>query len=87
MNDSLHMVINLLNFALTAYTFAIIGRAILSWIQPDPRNSLVRLLNKITDPVLNPLGRIIPPIAGLDITPIIAIVLIQIVQSMLPRLL
>ncbi|MBU2510072.1 YggT family protein [bacterium] len=87
MNDPVYVVVRLLNFALTLLTFAIIGRAILSWIQPDPRHPVSRWLRKITDPILNPLGKIIPPIAGLDITPIIAIVLIQFVQNLLPRLL
>ncbi len=86
MNDPIYLIFKILNFALTLLTLAIIARAVMSWIQPDPRNTLVRWLNKITDPILNPLGRIIPPIAGLDFTPIIAIVLIQFVQNLLPRL-
>jgi YggT family protein len=48
----------------------------------DPYNPAVRLLDQITEPIIAPLRRVIPPIGGaIDITPIIALVLIQIVQA------
>ncbi len=87
MNDPIYLLINIINAILTFLTFAIIIRAVLSWIQPHPHNFLIRLLHKVTDPILNPLNRIIPPIAGLDITPMVAIVIIQGIQRLLPRLL
>jgi YggT family protein len=87
MNNPLYALIGLVRFALTLLTYAIIIRAVLSWIRPDPRNMLVQLLVKVTDPVLRPLERFIPPIAGLDITPLVAIILIQAVQYLLPALL
>ena len=87
MNDPLYTVVNILNTILSLLTYAIIIRAVLSWVRPNPNNPLVRLLNKVTDPIMKPLERIIPPLGGLDISPIIAIVLIQLVQRLLPRLL
>lgn len=87
MNDPLYTVANILNTILSLLTYAIIIRAVLSWVRPNPNNPLVRLLNKVTDPIMRPLERIIPPLGGLDITPIIALVLIQVVQRFLPRLL
>jgi YggT family protein len=87
MNDPLYTVVNILNTILSLLTYAIIIRAVLSWVRPNPNNPLVRLLNKVTDPIMKPLERIIPPLGGLDITPVIAIVLIQVVQRFLPRLL
>jgi YggT family protein len=87
MNDPLYTVINIISTILSLLTYAIIIRAVLSWVRPNPNNPLVRLLNKVTDPIMRPLERIIPPLAGLDISPIIAIVLIQMVQRFLPRLL
>jgi YggT family protein len=62
-------------------TFTIIIRAILSWFSPSPDNPLVRLLNEITEPILAPLRRIVPQIGVFDITPIIAIILLQIVSG------
>lgn len=87
MNSPATAILSLANLVITVVTYAIIAQAVLSWIQPDPRNSLVRLLNRITDPILGPLDRMIPSFGGLNITPIIAIVILQFIQNLLPRLL
>ena len=87
MNDPLYTIVSLADLILTLLTYAIIGQAILSWIRPNPNNYFVRLLNKITDPILGPLERLIPPFGGLSITPIIAIVGLQFIKGLLPRLL
>ncbi|MBT3225946.1 MAG: YggT family protein [Deltaproteobacteria bacterium] len=86
MNDPVYTIINLIDGVLTFLTYAIIIRAVLSWIRPNPNNPLVLLLRRITDPILGPLERNVPPIAGMDFTPVIAIVLIQVVQGLIPRL-
>jgi YggT family protein len=80
-------LLNIVDTALTILTYLIIIQAVLSWVQPDPNHPFTRLLRVVTDPILRPLDRIIPPIGGLSITPIIAIILIQLVQGALPRLL
>ncbi len=75
-------IITFINFLFTALTFAIIARALISWVPVDPYNPAIRILDQITEPILAPLRRIIPPIGGaMDISPIVAIVLIQIIQS------
>jgi len=71
-----------------ALTFAVFFNAILSWIvMVSPRNrfviSLYHVLRQITDPILAPLRRIIPLIGMMDITPIVAIVILQIVSQVL----
>jgi YggT family protein len=86
MNDPIYALVSITGSLLTLLTYAIIIRAVLSWFRPDPRNTIVRLISKITDPVLRPLERLIPPISGIDFTPLIAILLIQLVQSLLPSL-
>lgn len=78
--------VNLASLILSLLTYAIIARAILSWIRPDPRNVFVQIIAKITDPVLRPLERVIPPLGGIDITPLVAILLIQLVRGLLPAL-
>jgi YggT family protein len=87
MNDPLHTIVFLIRAILTILTVAIIIRTLISWIRPYPNNPMVRLLNKLTDPIMRPLERVVPPLGGLDITPIIAIVLIQLVQMVIPRVL
>ncbi len=65
-------------------TIAIILRAILSWFSPRPTNMLVIILNKVTEPILAPLRRIIPMIGMFDFTPLVAIVLLQLIARLLP---
>jgi len=61
---------------------------ILSWFSPDPRNRLVQLLMTIAIPILEPIRRVIPPIGGMiDLSPIIAMFALQIVNSILHGLL
>lgn len=80
-------IINLINSILTIITYTIVVRALLSWINPNPNNPVVRLIVRVTEPILRPLRRVIPPIAGMDLTPVVAIILLQVVQSLVPRLL
>ncbi len=60
-------------------TLAIVARALLSWFSVDPYNPAVRFLNRVTDVILEPLRRVIPLVGMMDITPIVAILLIQFV--------
>ena len=58
-------------------SMAIFVRAILSWFIHDPRNPLVQVLDQITEPILSPLRRVVPRLGMIDITPLVAIILLQ----------
>ena len=66
---------------------AIIVRSLMSWFNPSPDNPLVRFVYEITEPVLAPLRRIVPRIGMIDITPIVAIVLLQVIENVLSQVL
>jgi YggT family protein len=79
-------VAKIIDIALTLYMWIIIGRAVISWVNPDPYNPIVRFLNSVTEPVLNPLRRRLPiSLGGMDFSPIIVILAIIFVQSFLVR--
>lgn len=61
---------------------AILARAVMSWFVRDPDNPVMQVLNSITDPVLQPLRRIMPRTGMMDFTPLIAIILLSIISSM-----
>ncbi|MDE2797055.1 MAG: YggT family protein [Gemmatimonadota bacterium] len=61
---------------LTIYGYIIIARALISWINPNPYNPLIRIIYAITDPVLVPIRRLLPDMGGLDISPFVALVII-----------
>jgi YggT family protein len=65
--------------------FAIIIRALMSWFNPSPENPIVRIVIEITEPVLAPLRRIVPRIGMIDITPIVAILLMNVIQATLEQ--
>ena len=64
-------------------TFAIFIRVILSWFVTQP-NTLTLILDKIIEPILAPLRRIIPRAGMFDFTPMIAIILLQLIANLLP---
>lgn len=78
-------LINFLVLLLYLYTWLIIIRAVVSWTQPDPGNPLIQLLVRVTEPILKPLRTLVPPskLGGIDLTPILAIIVIQIVRYLL----
>lgn len=78
-------LISLLVSALYLYTWIIIIRAVVSWVHPDPRNPLVNVLYVVTEPVLKPLRALVPPdrLGGIDLSPILAIVVIQLLRYLL----
>lgn len=61
-------------------SMAIFVRALLSWFSLPPTNAIVVVLNQVTDPVLAPLRRVVPSLGMMDITPLVAIVLLQIIS-------
>lgn len=65
-------------------TVAILARAILSWFPLAPGNPIMTWLNQITEPLLNPLRRVIPRFGMLDITPMVAIVILQLIAGLIP---
>ncbi len=74
----------LVDFILTAYMWIVIGRAIISWVNPDPYNPIVRFLREVTDPVLFRIKRILPlQGGGIDFTPMILIMAIIFLRSFL----
>ena len=72
-----------MNILVQVLVFAIIARALLSWFNLRPDNPLVSILFDVTEPILAPLRRIIPRVGMLDISPIVAILLLQALQSVL----
>jgi YggT family protein len=65
-----------LEFIITVYTYVIIARAIISWVNPDPYNPIVQFLYKVTEPVLARVRRFLPNMGGLDISPLVVILIL-----------
>ena len=66
---------------------AIVARALLSWFNLRPDNPLVVILYDVTEPILAPLRRVIPRIGMLDISPMVAILLLYLIGDVARRIL
>ncbi|MCX5857666.1 MAG: YggT family protein [Deltaproteobacteria bacterium] len=76
----------IIDMGLTLYLWLIIGRAIISWVNPDPYNPIVTFLYRVTEPVMAPIRRLIPMRGmGIDISPIIVIMIIYFLQMFLVK--
>jgi YggT family protein len=74
---------------LSLYRWIIIIRVVISWINPDPNNPIVQFLRSITDPALDGLRRYVPRFlwsTGLDFTPLLLIVLLQVLIMLLENI-
>jgi YggT family protein len=75
-------IARILDIGLSLYMYIIIARAIISWVNPDPYNPIVRFLNSVTEPVLFRIRRRLPLFfGGMDFSPIIVILAILFFQS------
>ena len=75
-------IAKVIDVILNVYYWLILIRALISWVNPDPYNQIVQFLYRMTEPVLQPIRRLMPPLA-LDISPIIAFLMITFLQSFL----
>jgi YggT family protein len=83
-------LIGFFGWVLGLYSWVIIAAALITWVSPDPRNPIVMFLRQVTEPVLAPVRRFLPPwkTGGLDFSPLIVILAIQFVERViLPGLL
>lgn len=79
-------VAELVILSLNLFFFAILIRVVLSWVAPHNYNPITALVATLSEPVLRPFRRTIPPIGGLDISPVFALILIQAVVIFLHTL-
>jgi YggT family protein len=77
----------LIKLAAQIYILIIIAAAIVSWVEIDRQHPLVQFLGKATEPLFKRIRDLIPPINGLDISPIIALLLVKLVEKVLSALL
>lgn len=80
-------LLRIINIAFTLYEFAIIARALLPWFRVNPYHPAMQFLIQITEPLLAPIRRSVPPIGGLDFSPMVALLIIWFVEQLIRRLL
>ena len=77
-------IARILDLAFNIYIFILIARALISWVNPDPYNAIVRFLHSATDPILYRIRRLFPflQVGAFDLSPIALLFLLSVVQQM-----
>lgn len=76
-------VMELFKLLINIYLWGIIIQAVLSWINPDPRHPVARVLAQLTAPLLRPVQRRLPPISGVDLSPVLVVVALIFISLLL----
>lgn len=76
-------IAELVGLLLNVFLFSIFIQVIISWVNPGTYNPVVSLLYSITEPVLRPCRRLIPPVSGIDLSPLVALIAIQLAKMLL----
>jgi YggT family protein len=81
----MNAVAYVIEVVLNIYMWIIIARALISWVNPDPYNPIVSFLYRATEPVLCRIRRVIPDLGGLDLSPLIVIMIIYFLKEFVVR--
>ncbi len=77
------MITSLVVMLAQIYQFILLARVLISWVRVDPYHPAVQILFQLTEPVLEPIRRVLPQTMGLDFSPIIAMILVQVVAELI----
>lgn len=84
------LFVNVINIIFWIFYVLLIASIILSWVRPDPYHPvwgpIIRVVNGVIDPILNPIRRFLPPMGGLDFSPMVVLILARFLQQAIVRL-
>ncbi len=72
-----------IELSINIFLFGILIRVVLSWVNPDPYNPAVALLTRLTDPIMRPAQRLIQPIGGIDLSPMVVMIGLVLLEMLL----
>jgi len=85
MGNLIEAVAKIIDIGLNLYLWIIIIRALISWVNPDPYNTVVVFLYRVTEPVLRPIRKRLPMGMGIDFSPVVVILVIFFLQTFLVK--
>lgn len=83
----MEFLIQFINVFFKLLTYALLARILLSWFRPDPRSAWFRFLYDTTEPILKIARKVIPPVGMIDFSPILAFIALDLIRSLLLKLL
>jgi YggT family protein len=79
-SNLINAIAMVISWGLTLFMWIIIIRSLLTWVNPDPYNPIVKFLYNITEPVLYPIRKRVPYLGGMDVSPLVVIIAIMFLQ-------
>jgi YggT family protein len=76
------VLLSFINMFVLVFNLLLLGRVLMSYINPNPSGGIGGLLVDLTEPVLAPIRRVVPPVAMMDLSPIIAFVLLRLLSAL-----
>jgi YggT family protein len=64
------------------YSLVVLAAVVLSWVPVDPRNQFATVIRSLTEPVLDPIRRVLPPMGGLDLSPMVLLIVLQLLKGL-----
>ncbi len=80
-------VLGLVQLLFELYVVVLLARVLVSWVQVDPRNPLVNLINQLTEPLLAPIRRVLPQSGPMDFSPMVAFIVVLVAEQIVLSLL
>ncbi|NCC35069.1 YggT family protein [Candidatus Chloroploca sp. Khr17] len=77
--------VTFINLLFQVLLFAILGRVIVSWIDPMGNMRVTQILRELTEPILAPIRSVLPTMGMIDLSPLVALLLLQLLQSLILR--
>ena len=77
----MHIVAQLVIELLSIYKYILLGSVLISWVNADPYNPIVRFIHSLTEPLLGRIRQVMPETGRLDLSPLVAFFAIQLIQS------
>lgn len=71
---------------LDLYSLVLLASVVLSWVQLSEDNAFVKIVRQLTDPVLDPVRKVVPPVGGFDLSPVIVILGLNLLKALLYRI-
>ena len=79
----IYCIADLLALLLTVFIGAIIIQVVISWISPGNYNPVIGLVSRIAEPALRPVRRLVPPMGGLDLSPLFALLALMVIKMLI----
>ncbi|MCK4708074.1 MAG: YggT family protein [Gammaproteobacteria bacterium] len=83
MSVTIMAITEMVSLFIDVFFYAILIQAIISWVNPQGHNPINNLLHSVTSPVLRPVQKFIPPLGGMDISPIFALIGLKVVEMLI----